>query len=369
MSSSQIKSSLLHERKNKYILHPVADPKSAAARMYMAYFGSLNGIARIDSIKCAEFNDPNSFVIINAADLPLLKTPPKCNLIVFMTDIIRLDTIVRMVKFISLIVTTSELQSRIMSSVLPVECFTALEPIDPYYDKTTAFASLNYEEKAELVLFGYSNSLERTSSHLAPFLNSISSRFETIVFSEALPPSFRICTRCHFIEFSKIIQNLGSRFRYVVLSDVPVDLSVSTLAKSDNKLISSIRMGFLPLIAKGSRYLKWLPDDYPYTFSNPYDLIALVNSRLDTKTDAHYFESNLVNIPASYQEAHFANLKEFTLTLNQVTPALGINSEYPCNSWPGDFSYSLKDSLHDLRKSFSQTMFNRLFRLRHLLAS
>jgi hypothetical protein len=369
MSNSLIKSHLSQEKSIKFLVRPITEPNAAAARMYMSYFSAVKGIEFLDKLQLDELNDINILLIINAADLNFFKMPLKFNLVVFITDMIRMDKIAKMASQISLIVTTSALQSRIISSVLSVECFTALEPIDPYYKKLDSYPFLYSSEVAKVLLFGYANSLERTSSHLAPFIDKIDSRFETIIYSESIPPSFRKCKSCHFLNFSKIQEQIGVNFCYVILSDIPVDLTVSTLAKSDNKLISSIKMGFLPLIAKDSRYLKWLPEGYPYTFSNPQELVKLVNIKLNIEKDINYFKTNLAHIPVLYHNAHLMNAHDLTLTLDRIKAKSGDDYPYTFNSWPGEFSYGLKDSLHDLRKSFSQTLRNRLIRLWHFIVS
>jgi hypothetical protein len=284
-----------------------------------------------------------------------------------MTDLIRLDPMVRLASNISLVITTSVMQSHIIFSVLQVNCFTALEPIDPLYENFISNYYFKKDDVAKIVFFGYSNSLERTSAHIAPYLNTIDSRFEIVVFSESIPASFRLCTRCNFLDFSLIQNYAKNNFCYVVLSDIPVDLSVATFAKSDNKLISSICMGFLPLVVRDSRYLKWLPDDYPYVFSTPSDLLYLINKKLDLQTDIIYFKEKLKNVLNNYHKAHLNNVNDFSLILNNNLADINIVKHYPLKKWPGQFSYGLKDSLNDLQISFSQAFLNRFLRLWRLL--
>jgi hypothetical protein len=165
----------------------------------------------------------------------------------FITDVYDLKGIQDVSSNFHCFITTSELQARVLKSVLGIPAFWIYEPVDPFYK----FFKLNPKGEVfkEIVIFGYSNSIERM---ISPFMEDMLqnlTNFTFRVFSERVPKlPHHWSSKIVWDKFENISNLNDGNYRYFIITDVAADLSLATMAKSLNKLISGICMNLIPVV-------------------------------------------------------------------------------------------------------------------------
>lgn len=342
------------KKNNIYLLPPIVEPQSAGSRMYLDFFSDISIVKKYNkfSKQIISFDD---YIIIHHFDLSYIDHINTNNIIVYLNDLIRLDILAKYAFKISLVICTSKIQANIIKSVLSVNALNIFEPIDSFY-KNIRFNrdDSTQNNQLQIVIFGYANSIERTHSHLVPALRTVKRNFNITIFSDRLVPSFKNERNVLHRNFSEILDFSSKNFGYAILSDVPVDLSVVTLAKSENKLISSLKMKLLPIISDSDKYIQHLPYNYPYIYSDPNNLVDLLDNKLNLTIDTLYIKKYNDTILDNYNKKYIISKKIIFSKLKLLLDTNIYNIvSYPMNSWPGNNFYSIKDSLNGLKNAIA----------------
>jgi hypothetical protein len=334
----------------KFLFNP--DKLNATDRMFSEIFHFIPGKISIPK-ECSSENP----IIVMHNDLRHFSDHCDVPKVVFVTDLIRLELLVKKRGIIGF-VTTSELQSRILRHVLDVPTFTAEEPLDTLYSDHSCNPSRSTDCK-NICFFGYSNSIERTCSHLSSPLNAVSASSPNDIrlhlFSDKVPPSFRCSKLFRFYQFNRLPSFAKHSFGYVVLSDVPVDLSVATLAKSPNKLLSSFQLGLLPIVPEGSYLASRLPSNYPYKFDSVTQLLISVEKNLRPEKDIVYFD----DVKPTIISNHLSSYVDNQLALADFLKSLDISQRVKHQErWPNRSFYSIRDSWYGFKNAVQVRFFN-----------
>jgi hypothetical protein len=274
---------------------------------------------------------------------------------VFTTDLIRLELLAKTRGIIGF-VTTSKLQSRVLQHVLNVPALFVEEPLDTYYSEHIYKFKRDTSSK-NINFYGYSNSIERTSSHLAFPLNELANKFvdnlSLTVFSNSLPPSFKKCSQFKLRDFKQLVPFCRDNFSYVILSDIAADLNVATMAKSPNKLLSAFQLGMMPIIPSGSLMEKKLPENYPFKFECPLTLTMMINHQLQPVKDASYMNEIRDTVLTEHQNEFTRSQQKLKVFLRDINIKRTVRLE---KQWPNKAFYSVKDSLHELKNSIENAL-------------
>lgn len=330
---------------------------NAGQRLFIEYLKCIN-YSFIDYSRLGEISE-NQVLFIFHEDLRFFKEFPRCKIVLFTCDLINLDILASVIPSLFAIITTSPLQARILESVFDIHTFAIKEPIDPYYNYVK-IQQPNCAEK-NIIFFGHSNSIERTCSHLACNLEKLNEEVQCFIFSDELPPSFHKIKNINFFPFLELNDFVNTRFCYSVISDIPVDLSVATMAKSANKLISSIKSGMLPIVPKDYSNIGLLPEGYPYIYTGPHSIVLLINQELNVIKDYEYLTRHRDEILDRYEESVKINQELFVKEIFILDRAVEPKQSY--TKWPGMYYYGVKDANITAFKATSNYFYRRFRRL------
>jgi hypothetical protein len=349
-----------------YVIVPTLKKLGAGERLFLEFFKNSNYlIIPLSRVKDLDHTD---IAVLTLADFPKVANKAKCKLVVFLCDLIRLGSLKTNAASVCAVITTSDLQSRIINSILNIPAFHIVEPLDPLYHSILFDRNLNNLGGGKrLVIFGYSNSIDRTSAHLRGVLSSWSKTLDVYVFSEAIPTSFRHLEGVKFRVFDEILSFSAKYFSYVILSSTTVDLSVATMAKSENKLISALQMNMLPIVSDDIKYLRHLPESYPYKFRDPDELKSVI-SKLDLEKDQDYLNEIRGVALANYTRRVDYSRREIAVALNSLA-AGSCSRDYFDVNWPNVFSYGLRDSFNAFIQSVLFIFYRFIVRVRYIFDS
>jgi hypothetical protein len=161
-----------------------------------------------------------------------------------------------------------------------------MEAEDPSYSRIPSSEYKDYPReiynKVRVAWFGYSESFDKSMAYLVPALelrlkNGTVSRFN--IYAER---NIAFSKLFHYEKFDEktIATKLSLENNYCILSHIPFDLNLNTLIKSDNKLISAINCGLIPICSYTPNY-KDLMDKLglsKFLFKNSDELISIIDN-------------------------------------------------------------------------------------------
>jgi hypothetical protein len=215
--------------------------------------------------------------------------------------------------------------------------------------------------------FGYAESFYKGMSSLVPVINA--------ALQKALISSFVVVTdQSRFGNYFGLptaqyghttIQRTCTEFDYCILSHFPLDLVMNSYIKSDNKLVSAIMMGLIPLVSATPNYLHTMAKFglEQFVFESTSDLLKLLE-RLDPASDSKIIrESQIVQaLYKRHSDEQIANEFLHILSHFDCLPKSDRLSQNPgiipaemLNGLPG-----VMDHIRDLGPSLLRALKNRL---------
>lgn len=290
----------------------------------------------LDLVRSSFQLEQKDFIISLDEALQGSKMPFNSFTVCFLTDIIELDKIASASIYVNRFLVTTDFQAKLLSSCLGVHADWIHEPLDPFYLKNFKL-SASGSFLNEVVIFGYSNSLERTLSPYKNLIKKLSSIYIIRVYSERLPIFLR-GINVVYSKFEQIVELNDGDFRYSLLSDVSADLSLASHAKSLNKFYSSLLMNFVPIVISYFDKYQFLRDcKYPLV-GNRSLLCSLDN--VDLSFYIQFRDDELLRYASKVRY----RFEELTLEYyNEMRrPYTRPVLESSQSRWPGTFFYSVR---------------------------
>lgn len=170
-----------------------------------------------------------------------------------------------------------------------------------------------------MMWFGYPESFYKGMSSLIPVMG--------VALQKRLISSFVVVTdqsrfENHFAfrtaPYShNTIQRTCGEFDYCILSHFPLDLAVNSYIKSDNKLVSAITMGLIPIVSATPNYLSIMREFglERFVFESAVDLLNLLE-RLDPVSDSRMVRDSHIVEALYHRHSDERIADEFLLILS-----------------------------------------------------
>lgn len=276
--------------------------------------------------------------------------------VLFITDLIDLSGIRDRLSSVHCVLTTSELQAVHVKAVFGVPAFWLYEPFDSHYDYFTGSASDIVQR--EIVMFGYSNSIERTMSSISYTITKVFPDYTFKIYSERIP-NLEFCktAKVVFRKFTDIGELNDGTNRYFVVSDICADLSLATDAKSLNKLISGLRMNMIPIILTFFDKYKVLKSLENYPLLGGREILTI--ERLNEASIA--FLTMRKNVLREYNDLY---LSRRLVVLQELKEFISLKPNFlPTPKIRLDFSYSIRREFKQFLSAIRKTLGFAFFRL------
>lgn len=217
-----------------------------------------------------------------------------------------------------------------------------------------------------MMWFGYPESFYKAMSSLVPVID--------VALHRKLISSFVVVTdQRRFENFSELsiaqydyrtMQKMCTEFDYCILSHFPLDLAMNSYIKSDNKLVSAVMMGLIPLVSATPNYQSVMKECglERFVFESPSDLLKLLE-RIDPVSDSRMIrESQIVRLLYNrHSDEQIAN--EFLHILSQfdrLPKSAGLSQSPEAIPAKMQGLPGVMDHLRDLGPSVLRALKNRL---------
>jgi hypothetical protein len=123
----------------------------------------------------------------------------------------------------------------------------------------------------------------------------------------------------------------------------------------------------LPIVSDDIKYLRHLPESYPYKFRDPDELKSVI-SKLDLEKDQDYLNEIRGVALANYTRRVDYSRREIAVALNSLA-AGSCSRDYFDVNWPNVFSYGLRDSFNAFIQSVLFIFYRFIVRVRYIFDS
>lgn len=195
----------------------------------------------------------------------------------------------------------SSAHKNVLDFIYGYNIYVLLETEDPAFSSACLFKGnrslIPINNEVRMAWFGYSESFDKSMSYLIPTLELCikSKKISCLNIYSERNMIRKTLFNYHIFNEDTIAASLSIENDYCILSHIPFDLNINTFIKSDNKLISAINCGLIPICSSTPNYsdLMHKLGLSKFLFKNSDELINIINN-LDLINDKILLKSSKI---------------------------------------------------------------------------